>query len=440
MKDYKTVEILRPFERNGAFPIDKTSVFFDYDAAVRYAHDDQSAYPGQIVSVIDDVHKKTAIYKLDYDKDEKYRLVLQPIAVGAATVSGGGGGFNLLGVVPTRADLPDVKDTGDMYLVTDESTFYIAIETEEDQVEWQTLNLQVDLVTEVRDGIFKHEIYTTLINRSTKGGVYYSSGDGIPENNKWIEVESTSVEQERGNFTMLSIGRVKQIVSTMTNTSKPHVEIISTTPRDNYILTEIVPELKIVYYPELGGALKRITIYQNTEDVIVLDTYPEDQDLTYNEDTRGYEYTFVANSIYAEDRCTYTFKAKIEYEQSDDGNMPAGSCENTIQFNFYRAVRYGTNLGTETAFMLDGDNIIELEYHPENYQQILNTINLYLPLSHYLNRVTFVNQNDLFARSLFTGPQTLGEEQLYSYNVPIGFKSPGKFIFYISENAPLAEQ
>ena len=437
MKDYKTVEILRPFERNGKFPLDKTSVFFSYESAVKYAHTDVAAYPGQIISVIDEEHQKTAIYKLDYDKEKVYKLVLEPITVGAQS---SGGGFNLLGVVDTYNDLPSVADNGEMYLVTTENIFYVAVETESDVIEWQPLNLNVDIVTEVRDGIFKHELYSTLINRSTKSGVYYSSGDGIPENNRWIEVESTTVEQERGNFTMLSIGRVKQIVSTMTNTSKPHVEIISSTPRDNFIEANIQPDLTIVYYPELGGSLKRITVYQDNENTVVLDTYPENQDLTYNAESRGYSYHFVSNFIYSNTRKSFTYKVKIEYEQSEDGNMPAGTCENTIQFNFYRPITYGTNLHSETTYALDGDNVVELEYHPEQYEQVTNTIQISVPDTHYLNKVTFVNQNDLFARSLFTGPTHLANQNIYKYYVSIGFKSPGKFIFYISENSPSLEQ
>ena len=437
MKQYKTVEILRPFERNGSFPLDATSVFLSYDSAVRYAHDDKSAYPGQIISVIDEEHEKTAIYKLDYDKDKVYRLILQPITVGAASSSGGS--FDLLGIVETASELPNIKDNGDMYLVKDENIFYVAIETSEDVVEWQPLNLQVDLVTELRDGIFKHEIYSTLINRSSAYGVYFSSGDGNPENNRWLEVEATTVEQERGNFTMLSVGRVKQIVSTMTNTSKPHIEIISETPTENYVLTTIRPVMNIVYYPELGGKLHKLTVLKDDSE-IVLETYPEDKDLVVGENGKSYSYSYDADFISSEIRQTITYKVIAEYEQSEDGNMPAGRCENIINFNFYQPITYGTNLETHSTFMKDGTNVLELEYHPEKFNELTDTIQLTIPVSHYLKDVTFVNQNDLFARSLFDDGVASGDFKVYSYHVLIGFKSPGKFIFYISEDDQASEQ
>lgn len=437
MKTYKTLEILRPFERNGQFPIDKTSVFFSYESAVKYAHEDTTAYPGQIISVVDEQHRKTAIYKLDYDEDSHYRLVLKSISVGTQTT----GGFNLLGIVDTVEDLPEVADNGEMYLVRDDNTFYVAIEVNEDNINWNPLSLNIDLVTETKDGLFRHDVYTTLINNSTNGSVYYSSGDGIPENNKWIEVETTTVEKERDNFALLSVGRVKQIVSSMTDNAKPHVEISSPTPKDNYVLSQIRPELNIVYYPEMGGSIKRITVIEEVTDTTILDTIPESRDLVYDEESNSYAYHCFADYIYSEVRRTYVYRVTVEYNQSDDGNVTAGSCENTIRFNFYKPSSASTNNESLTVYTYDGDNIIEFEYHPEKFTNTpTDTISLYLPESHYLDKVTFVNQNDLYARSLFTGPETIANQKRYRYHVPIGFKSPGKFIFYISENALSAEQ
>lgn len=80
-------DIAKPFQRTGAFPLDRTSVFTSLSAAVSYAAGEgnlgKSAYLGQVLAVVEE--NNVDIYKIGYDSALGKR-VLMPIGGGGSAI------------------------------------------------------------------------------------------------------------------------------------------------------------------------------------------------------------------------------------------------------------------------------------------------------------------------------------------------------------------
>lgn len=71
--NYKNpAEIFKPFVRDGSFPIDISERYFSYNEALEYTETDPSAYPGQIISVVNG--KNVAAYQITYGPSGKLTL------------------------------------------------------------------------------------------------------------------------------------------------------------------------------------------------------------------------------------------------------------------------------------------------------------------------------------------------------------------------------
>ena len=65
----KVYDIIKPFHRLNPLPLDRSSLFTNFDDAEQYAETDKSAYLGQVVSVVDAVERVVTVYKIIYSGD-----------------------------------------------------------------------------------------------------------------------------------------------------------------------------------------------------------------------------------------------------------------------------------------------------------------------------------------------------------------------------------
>lgn len=70
-EDFKYIPAFNGFERQGKFPLDKSTIFNSLEEAAQYAEDgrwnNSSAYVGQLISVIDKDHNKTTVFTISPD-------------------------------------------------------------------------------------------------------------------------------------------------------------------------------------------------------------------------------------------------------------------------------------------------------------------------------------------------------------------------------------
>lgn len=70
-EDFKYIPAFNGFERQGKFPLDKSTIFNSLEEAAQYAEDgrwnNSSAYVGQLISVIDQDHNKTTVFTISPD-------------------------------------------------------------------------------------------------------------------------------------------------------------------------------------------------------------------------------------------------------------------------------------------------------------------------------------------------------------------------------------
>lgn len=432
-----SIEIIRPFVRNGSFPIDSARVFFSYEKAVEYAHNNKSAFPTQLIGVDDKENKVTALYEVTYDPNKQYRYILREAAMGV-----GGNYFRLKGSVATYEDLPKPPEiilNGDMYLVEDEPAFYVAFVDSLGNVTWKKLSLEInlDLVTKSNDGLMPKELYSTFYNETGKDAIYFSKSDGIPDpnNNSWLNVEHTEKENDT-SYSIASIGRVKEIVGSLMQQTGPHIsiEVINDTKIDNAANSEIKPKLRIFYYPELGGDLEKATIQRRVNGVILNEpAYDGHPELSVSQDGKQY-FDWEENEIQTSAADTnIEYIVTVSYGPSDDGNMTAGTCSESIFFYFYQLIYYGTNLVESTTF-LKQETTVSLKYDPSISEEKINKIYIKIPSSAVLYQVIYVPQNDYNAITLF---QLTNQSDYNEYKYELGeyteFYNSGEFIFNIKK-------
>ena len=61
-------EIFNGFLRLSNFPLDKSSVFESFADAYNYAATNETAYPGQIIAVVDYTEQAVSIYTLTFSE------------------------------------------------------------------------------------------------------------------------------------------------------------------------------------------------------------------------------------------------------------------------------------------------------------------------------------------------------------------------------------
>lgn len=66
--NFEYIAAFNGFERQGSFPLDKSAIFSSFEEAAQYASDgrigESSAYVGQLISVVDKVHRKTTVFTI----------------------------------------------------------------------------------------------------------------------------------------------------------------------------------------------------------------------------------------------------------------------------------------------------------------------------------------------------------------------------------------
>ena len=439
-KTIRPVEILRPYVRNGSFPIDSTTVFYSYEEATEYAHNNPSAYATQIIGVDDQKNKVTALYQLSYDPNKQYNYILTDVSIGS-----GGSFFHFKGSVETVEDLPDSEETlvlnGDMYLVeTPVPTMYVAFIDSKGNVTWKPLSLNVSLtkVTKSNDGLMGKELYSSMFNESGKDAVYFSKADGFPnpDNNSWLIVEHTEKEDENG-YTLASVGKTKEIIGNLMKTTSPHieVEVINDTQIENPANSEIKPELRVYYYPELGGDIDEVSIYRRIKGQLQsTPAYEGHPEIYTNADGILY-FDWEENEIQtAQEDSSVDYVITVSYLPSEDGNVTAGFCTNEISFYFYQMIYYGTNIHDYTEF-LKNEVEISLKYLPIENNIKTNKFYIKVPKSANLYQVLYVPQNDYNALNLF---QIVSQSNYIEYSYELGenteLSSSGEFKFFVKKN------
>ncbi len=71
----KVYDIIKPFHRLNPLPLDRSSLFTNFDDAEQYAETDKSAYLGQVVSVVDSVERVVTVYKVIYSGDTDTKML-----------------------------------------------------------------------------------------------------------------------------------------------------------------------------------------------------------------------------------------------------------------------------------------------------------------------------------------------------------------------------
>lgn len=66
-KQYQSADFPLAISRQSAFPLDADSVFYSLQTGEDYAKTSLNAYPGQIISVVDEQNNLVSIYKVNID-------------------------------------------------------------------------------------------------------------------------------------------------------------------------------------------------------------------------------------------------------------------------------------------------------------------------------------------------------------------------------------
>jgi len=357
----KPIEIIRPFIRNGAFPIDSTVYFNSYEAAVRYAQEDPNAIPG-VITVDDPVAKIVGIYVVDYAKSGQYTYDIHAIE----TTSASGTGFNWKGSVSSVEALPDTATRGDIYLVTADNNFYVAYDSTDDEVTWAKLSLNVTYASYTEDGIIRKEVYTAMSNQTNKDAIWFSSKDQNVANNKWIEFSHTTQETQ-SDYKVPSVGVVRQMINTSIGAEPPHADFDYVGNTEQYVQGYLTPTITIHYYPESAGVISCIKIYRSVNDVMEttpIQTITNPVVPTFDTVNQCYNYTITINNVTYATKSKVEYKYVLEYKASTDGSVPSGVLALCAEFNFYNKICYGTNNVENTTYCKGSGSEIKLTFNP----------------------------------------------------------------------------
>lgn len=439
-----SIEILRPYSRNGNFPIDTTSLFYSYDEAAKYASTDPSAYVGQVIAVDDKLLQKTAIYKVDYNSSDSSLKTLTEISVGTNDSV-----FALKGTVPTYADLIAYTNTykkfinsGYMFYVeTDEtnygkSSLYVSVKDNDGNIYWKKIDVDIQLnkiyADKTNDGIIRHQLFNTFIdsNSANNDSVYFSKSgtkvdiDGTP-NNSWLAIEKSS--DEKSSNTISSLTTAKKVVELINKNvdSSPELVVDTTDATQLFVDNALQPTFSFKYYPHAYGSIYNFLISINvngrTETLATLSNFAT----TYHADGEYYAFSWkqpVINYLTqsADYPLTYIFTAY--YKTSVDNLYASGIITKKLNFYFYDKVQIvlsgmGNYKNTSTVKAMD-ENEFDVIVDPTNLadDETINKITIIFPIKFEPEWIEYVPQQDYTALDLFSKEQ-IGDKMYYTLSI-----------------------
>ena len=128
-KDYSYMEFPLSISRQDAFPLDKSSLWFDKVEAESYASTSPLAYPGQVISVVNEDESKVETYKIEVD----------------GSLSAVGGGVSAIVQAKNPATSDWEYEIGQMWInSTDKSIWFLAATTDSNGT-WKKMVTPEDL-------------------------------------------------------------------------------------------------------------------------------------------------------------------------------------------------------------------------------------------------------------------------------------------------------
>lgn len=129
VKDFSYMEFPLSMSRQNAFPLDKSSLWFDKTEAEEYARENPLSYPGQIISIVNEEESKVDTYKIEID----------------GTLSPVGGGVSAIVQSKNPATSDWQYEIGQMWVnSTDKSIWFLAATSDSNGI-WKKMITPEDL-------------------------------------------------------------------------------------------------------------------------------------------------------------------------------------------------------------------------------------------------------------------------------------------------------
>lgn len=128
-KDYSYMEFPLSISRQDAFPLDKSSLWFDKGGADSYAKTSPLAYPGQLISVVNEDESKVDTYKIEVDG------TLSPI----------GGGVSAIVQAKNPATSDWQYEIGQMWINSQDKSVWFLVATSDSNGTWKKMVTPEDL-------------------------------------------------------------------------------------------------------------------------------------------------------------------------------------------------------------------------------------------------------------------------------------------------------
>ena len=356
----KPIIALRGYSRGGSFPLDDTTLFFEYAEARKYVQEkNTTAYPGQLIAVDDKTRRKVKLYQVTYDKapDAQNRFYLAEFQVGSSSV----GFANFKGTLDSYDELLNIPDpkVNDLWFVKNpEGAYnsYIYLKNN-DVLEWTNIDLGIGLASKEKSGLMSSELYNALSGIAVPG-IFYNAGirddhESRPEDGRFIELDTDNNEEHP---IIQSANKLKKTlystIYSIMDSNPPKIIM-----KSNYDLTNVYLgqeflnfKINLYYYPNLGGTIKSCIInhtYEksNDSDEKTLINIPVDK-FVYNEELRRWECLEINIGnvkITSENELENVIGVKILYNENHETMYPEGDCVSFIDINVRKRfqVRYG---------------------------------------------------------------------------------------------------
>lgn len=423
------IEMLRGYTRNGDFAIDSTSLYYSYEEAEAYVREDKTAYPGMIISVDDKLRKKTAVYRVSYNRGNNLnqRLILEEIGLGSA----GGNLFNFLGTLETLDDLYAVEypENGDMYIVKTDNdgneifNAYICIdnEAEEPEYRWQNINLKIGFASVYADGIITKGLYKSFVseqNDSLHDSVYFSRYDGVetndPERNNWLRIEHNENEED---YMLLSSGKTRDLINSIIEGQPPVATVTSDIDINVEAGKEIQPIFTIIFNKNSSGSFEKIKIEKVVNKTITTKIYEGEIEHLDEGNKVTITYQNTETDIVSNGLAMLKYRFTIYHKENELTGYPGGTVETEIEFNGFRSVTYGTNVDSYNQLCKSGDKVI-LKITPIE-RNTVNKIYFTVPSELKVNAISYDTQNDYFFKDKFLRTSD-ATSVTYTFDLPAG--------------------
>lgn len=402
----KNVELFKSYTRHSQIPIDATSLFGTYADALDYAKNNGAAYPGQIISIDNKLTNSVAIYKVDYDSDNKH-LTLTEIN----GISSGSGGFDIKGAVDYYEELPPIADSedpliakqpknGDLWFVRNPTPggFYMWYDGAFNAI---SLN-DVVYASETSDGIITRKTYKSLINKNGYPSVYFNSsktGSSInPENNSWIRLQTDGVEDVTGlnSISIPTTNKVIRMIKGELDTDPKLYILPNNQEKTNKSGTNIQPSFKVVYYPNIAGEIRQIDIYKDGE---LLEEKYVGAEIHHDLDEKNniyYWFIYNAQAMLSPNTHGSKFEFAVNIRYSGNSNMDDGDINASIVYSFCDPIYvYLNEIETPT---LNSDNIISISISKEDN---IHIVGFEIPENYEIISIEYDRQPSIDFSSLF---------------------------------------